>query len=226
MGRALVSVTEGLAAVRARIDRAVAAAGREPGSVRLVAVSKRHPVEAIREAHAAGQRVFGESYAQELERKAAALSDLELEWRFIGHLQRNKAKVVVAAGAGVDSIDSPRLATAIHKRASADGVVVGVRIQVNVAGEAQKSGVATDALDALVDHVRGLDGLRLEGLMTIPPDGEPEDARPHFRALAALADRYELPVRSMGMSGDLEVAIAEGATEVRIGTAVFGQRPG
>lgn len=220
-----MSVRERLEGVRARIERAVAAAGREPGSVRLVAVSKRHTPEAIREAYAAGQRVFGESYAQELETKAAALTDLDLEWRFIGHLQRNKAKVVVGTGAGVDSVDSPRLATELHKRASADGRVIGVRLQVNVAGEDQKSGVEPSALAELVAHVRGLEGLRLEGLMTIPPAGEPEDARPHFQALVALADRYELPVRSMGMSGDLEVAIAEGATEVRVGTSVFGPRP-
>ena len=225
MGGVAVSVGERLEAVRQRIARALATAGREPGSVRLVAVSKRHPLEAIREAYAAGQRVFGESYAQELEAKASALSDLEIEWRFIGHLQRNKAKVVVAAGAGVDSVDSRRLATALHQRASDAGAVLGVRVQVNVAGEHQKAGVAPAELDALIAHVRALGSLRLEGLMTIPPAGEPEDARPYFRALASLADRYELPVRSMGMSGDLEVAVAEGATEVRVGTAVFGPRP-
>lgn len=220
-----MSVAERLASVRARIEAAVAAAGREPGSVRLVAVSKRHPPEAIREAHAAGQRIFGESYAQELEAKAAALADLDLEWRFIGHLQRNKAKVVVGAGAGVDSVDSRRLASALHKRASGEGAVLGVRIQVNVAGEAQKSGVDPAELDSLVAHVGGLDALRLEGLMTIPPAGDPEDARPHFRALVAHAARHGLPVRSMGMSSDLEVAIEEGATEVRVGTAIFGPRP-
>jgi len=220
-----MSVTERLEAIRARIESATEAAGRAPGSVRLIAVSKRHPPEAIREAHAAGQRIFGESYAQELEAKAAALSDLDLEWRFIGHLQRNKAKVIVAAGASVDSVDSPRLAKELHKRASAERVVMPVRIQVNVAGESQKSGVDPSTLDALVDRVRTLDALRLDGLMTIPPAGDPEDARPHFSALVALADRFELPVRSMGMSGDLEVAIAEGATEVRVGTAVFGPRP-
>lgn len=220
-----MSVTDRLAAVRDRIARAAESAGRDPASVQLIAVSKRHPVASIREAHAAGQRIFGESYAQELEAKAQELSDLELEWRFIGHLQRNKAKVIVAAGAAVDSVDSPRLARAIHKRASGEGVIIPVRIQVNVAREERKSGVDPDELDVLVGEVRALESLRLDGLMTIPPAGDPEDARPHFRSLVALADRYELPVRSMGMSGDLEVAIAEGATEVRVGTAVFGPRP-
>ena len=222
-----MSVAGRLQAVRARIARAAEAAGRDPESVHLVAVSKRHPAEAIRAAFAAGQRVFGESYAQELESKAAELTDLEgLEWRFIGHLQRNKAKVVVAAGAAVDSLDSPRLADALAKRvrSAEGGRVVPIRIQVNVAGEAQKAGVDPAELDALVQRVRELPELRLEGLMTIPPAGDPEDARPHFRALVALADRYGLPVRSMGMSGDLEVAVAEGATEVRIGTAIFGPR--
>lgn len=220
-----MSVAEGLSAVRARIARAAQAAGRDPAAVRLIAVSKRHSAEAIREAFDAGQRVFGESYAQELESKAASLADLDIEWRFIGHLQRNKAKVVVAAGASVDSVDSLRLARAIDKRASSEGVVVPVRVQVNVAREERKSGVDPADLDVLVREVNGLGALRLDGLMTIPPMGDPEEARPHFRALVALADRYDLPVRSMGMSGDLEVAIAEGATEVRVGTAVFGPRP-
>ncbi len=220
-----MSVAERLDAVRARIASAAEAAGRDPAAVQLIAVSKRHPAAAIREAHEAGQRIFGESYAQELEAKAQELSDLDLEWRFIGHLQRNKAKVVVAAGAAVDSVDSPRLARALHKRANQEGAIVPVRIQVNVAREERKSGVDPDTLDALVSEVRELESLRLDGLMTIPPAGDPEDARPHFRELARLADRYELPVRSMGMSADLEVAIAEGATEVRVGTAVFGPRP-
>lgn len=220
-----MSVAERLQSVRDRIARAAEAAGRDPRTVQLIAVSKRHSAEAIRAAHAAGQRIFGESYAQELEAKAAELADLDLEWRFIGHLQRNKAKVVVAAGAAVDSVDSPRLARELHKRASREDTLVPVHIQVNVAREEGKSGVDRSALEALVAEVRGLESLRLDGLMTIPPAGDPEDARPHFRALVALADRFELPVRSMGMSGDLEVAIAEGATEVRVGTAVFGPRP-
>lgn len=211
-----------LGAVRARIERACEAVGRDPSEVTLVAVSKTHPVEKIREAYELGQRVFGESYAQELVAKAEALQLDGIEWRMIGHLQRNKAKRVVGVATAVDSVDSLRLAAAIDRHARDADRIVDVCIEVNVAAEPQKAGVTLDALDALVGSVRELDALRLEGLMTVPPaEGDP---RPCFAALREAAERHGLKTLSMGMSGDLEQAIAEGATMVRIGTAIFGPR--
>jgi pyridoxal phosphate enzyme (YggS family) len=217
-----------LEAVRARIASATTRAGRPAGSVTLVAVSKTKPPEAIREAYAHGQRIFGENYAQELADKRRALADLpDLELHFIGHLQRNKVKDVLAARALVQTVDSARLAEELGKRATALGVSVPVLLQVNVAREPQKSGCDPDALDALIARVRAWPALALRGLMTIAPLGEdPERSRPHFRALRALAETRlgEGAWLSMGMSADLEVAIEEGATHVRVGTAIFGER--
>ena len=222
------SIAERLSSVRERIARAEARAGRAAGSVTLVAVSKTKPADAIREAYAAGQRVFGENYVQELIEKRRALADLsDLELHFIGHLQTNKAKDVVRARATVETLDSPRLASELAKRAANEGVRVPVLLQVNVAREAQKSGCDPDALEALVGHVRALSALELRGLMTIPPhDDDLERLRPHFAALRALRDRHldANATLSMGMSADLEVAIEEGATHVRVGTAIFGER--
>lgn len=215
-----------LEAVRARIDAACARAGREPGSVALVAVSKTQPAEAVRAAYLAGQRVFGENYVQELAEKSKSLADLaELRWHFIGHLQRNKAKDVAAVARCVETVDSPRLAEALAKRATPGAPPLEVMLQVNVGGEAQKSGCAPAELPALIDAVRAQPSLSLRGLMTVPPLGEaPEASRPHFRALRELAGRHGLRELSMGMSADLEVAIEEGATTVRVGTAIFGSR--
>lgn len=215
-----------LAAVRARIDAAAERAGRDPTNVQLLAVSKRHDADCIRRAYAAGQRAFGENYVQELEAKAAALADLaELEWHFIGHLQRNKAKAVVGVDAVVGTIDSARLAEALGRRATAADKISAVLLQVNVGREPQKSGCSPAALPELVAAVRSIAGLRLDGLMTVPPAGTPEEARPHFRALRELAEAHTLTELSMGMSTDLEVAVEEGATVVRVGTAIFGPRP-
>lgn len=219
-------VRQGLSGVRARIESACAAAGRDPGSVRLVAVGKVHPPEALRAAYAEGQRDFGENYVQELLTKARALTDLpDLRWRFIGHLQRNKVKDVVRLGAAVETLDSERLAEALDRRAEQDGTRVEVLLQVNVAGEAQKSGCDPQRVDALVTRVRSLDALDLRGLMTVPPHtDDPEGARPHFRRLRELAEAHGLRELSMGMTHDLEVAVEEGATIVRVGTAIFGER--
>jgi PLP dependent protein len=215
------TVAERLAVVRARIRDAAIRAGRDPSELTLVAVSKRHPAEAIREAYAEGQRDFGENYAQELEEKARALADLpDLRLHFIGHLQRNKAKLVAPNVAFVHTVDSLALAQAIERRA--EGNAPKLLIQVNVAGEAQKSGVAPDAVEGLRDAIARETSLEVEGLMTIPPaEGDP---RPHFEALAALARRLGLAEISMGMSDDLEAAVAAGATLVRVGTAIFGPR--
>ena len=213
--------------VRQRIDRSCERAGRDPGSVQLVAVSKGHPEEAIRAAYDAGMRVFGENYAQELAAKASALSDLrDIGWRFIGHLQRNKIKLIEGARATVDTVDSARLAQALSTRAGASGSDLEVLLQVNVGGEAQKSGCAPDEVPALVEAVRVLPNISLRGLMTVAPHlDEVEATRPFFAALRGLAEAHGLPELSMGMTHDLEQAVAEGATMLRIGTAIFGPRP-
>jgi pyridoxal phosphate enzyme (YggS family) len=216
-----------IAQVRERIAKACARAGRDPSEVELVAVSKAHPESAIRAAYDVGLRIFGENYAQELEAKASALGDLpELRWRFIGHLQRNKIKLIERARATVDTVDSLRLAQALSSRAEARGLVIEVLLQVNVGGEAQKSGCTPDEVPALVDAVRALPHLELRGLMTVAPHLDNVDAtRPLFATLRELAHAQRLPELSMGMTHDLEPAVAEGATMLRIGTAIFGPRP-
>ncbi|MBI5069768.1 MAG: YggS family pyridoxal phosphate-dependent enzyme [Deltaproteobacteria bacterium] len=198
-----------------------------PG-VTLVAVSKTQPAEAVREAYAAGQRHFGENYAQEWRDKAAALADLpDLVWHFVGSLQTNKVKVLLPAGppraAWVHTVDRPELAHELSKRAAQRGAALRVLLEVNVAREPQKAGAAPEAVPGLAALVAGLPGLELRGLMCIPPaEGDP---RPHFRALHAIGESLHLPDLSMGMSGDWEAAVEEGATLVRVGTAIFGARP-
>jgi pyridoxal phosphate enzyme (YggS family) len=223
-----------LAAVRARLARAARRAGRDPGDVLLCAVSKTQPPAAIRAAHAAGQRCFAENYAQELRDKAAELGDLaDLTWHFIGPLQRNKVKYVVGTAALVQSVDSVRLLEELGRRAAQAGAPLPCLVEVNIAGEATKSGVAPAELPALLDAFAAQPALSCLGLMTMPPFADdPEAARPHFRALRALRDReaarprprVDLRHLSMGMSQDFEVAIEEGATIVRVGTAIFGAR--
>jgi pyridoxal phosphate enzyme (YggS family) len=215
-----------LAAVRARIVRACERAGRAPEDVRLLAVSKKHDVDAIRACYAMGQREFGENYVQELVAKADALADLpDLRLHLIGHLQRNKVKDVVRVGAAVDTVDSLRLAESLAERANALGKRARVLVQVNVGDEAQKSGVPDSELAALIERIRELPALSLGGLLAIPPVvSDPEQSRPYFRRVRALATEYGLSEVSMGMSDDLEIAIQEGATVVRVGTAIFGSR--
>ena len=214
-----MSVTEGLAQVRENIARACAKAGRSLTSVKLVAVSKLQPAEKLREAAQAGQRLFGENYAQELREKSAALPDLE--WHFLGALQTNKVKLVAGRAALIHTCDRLALAQEISKRAPAAGQ--RLLLEVNIGKEPQKAGVLPDAAAALLDQVRALPGLRCEGLMCIPPaQGDP---RPHFQALRELAARLQLAELSMGMSADYALAIEEGATLVRVGTAIFGERP-
>lgn len=228
------SVAEGLARVRDRIARAAQAASRDPSSIRLVAVSKTKPAEAIREAYAAGQRDFGENYAQELSEKAGTLHDLaELRWHFIGHLQSNKAKVVAPIAHVVHTIDTASLARELAKRARSQTTgaraqgKLAVLVEVNVGGEAQKHGVPPAELPALLDSVSAEPDLVLRGLMTMPPH-DLDAAKRAFEGLVALRDQNggvaRLPELSMGMSDDLEVAIACGATIVRVGTAIFGTR--
>ncbi len=220
------SIAENLAAVRSRIARAERASGRAEGSVKLVAVSKTFDADAVRAAYAAGQRVFGENYAQEIDAKAEAFASLPgVEVRFIGHAQSRKVKGLLQVVSAIDTVDSASLALEIDKRARAGKRMVEVLIQVNVGREPQKSGCLPEDLPALVTAVRALPQLRLTGLMTVPPHtDDPEGARPFFRALRELAITANLTELSMGMSHDLEVAIREGATQVRIGTAIFGAR--
>ncbi len=221
-----LDIAANIARLRERIERACERVGRDPSSVELVAVSKAHPEERIREAYDAGLRVFAENYAQELAEKADALGDLPgLRWRFVGHLQRNKIKLIERARATVDTLDSIRLAEALSARAETGGYTLEVLIQVNVGGETQKSGCTPEEVPPLVEVARQLPGLALRGLMTVAPHfDDPEDARPSFAELRRLAEDHRLETLSMGMTHDLEPAVAEGATMVRIGTALFGER--
>jgi pyridoxal phosphate enzyme (YggS family) len=228
-----VSIADRLAAVRDRIDRAARAAGRDPESVRLVAVSKTKPTDAIREAYAAGQRAFGENYAQELASKAEALADLpDIEWHFVGHLQTNKAKIVAKWAHVVHAVDSVAVVGQLAKRAASERAApLPVLIEVNVAQEPQKAGAAASEIDDVMAAIRAEPSLALRGLMTIPPlddGGDGERARAVFSTLASLRNLHGgvalLPELSMGMSDDLEAAIACGATWVRVGTAIFGPR--
>jgi pyridoxal phosphate enzyme (YggS family) len=217
-----------------RIAAAAEHAGRIPAEIALCAVSKTHPPAAIRAAYAAGQRLFGENYAQELRDKAAELGDLDgLVWHFIGPLQRNKVKHVVGAVACVQSVDSLKLMDELASRAAAAGITLPCLVEVNVADERTKSGVLPAELPALLDAFASRPSLHCEGLMAIPPyTPDPAASRPVFRALRELRDREAARARphvslrqlSMGMSHDFAIAIAEGATLVRVGTAIFGAR--
>ena len=213
-------------AIRTRVDAACSRAGRDPGSVTIIAVSKTHPAAAVRAAAAAGATDFGENYAQELATKRAECRDVR--WHFIGRLQRNKAKLVAGQVALVHAVDSVELAAELGKRAGPQGQPI--LISVNVAGETTKGGVAPDAVRALATAIAGIGSVRLDGLMTMPPPDDADASRAAFTALRALRDDLEqtlgraLPVLSMGMSGDFELAIEHGATHVRIGTAIFGVR--
>jgi pyridoxal phosphate enzyme (YggS family) len=216
-----MDVAGALSRVRERIAAACARSGRDPASVRLIAVSKTKPVEMLREAVAAGQIAFGENYAQELREKAEALAGVE--WHFVGALQTNKAKLVVGRAALIHTCDRLALAQELSKRAKAAGLVQRVLLEVNVGREAQKAGALPEDVPALLDQVRALPALGCEGLMCIPPaEG---DARRHFQSLRQIAEGLHLRELSMGMTGDYEAAIEEGATLVRIGTAIFGERP-
>jgi pyridoxal phosphate enzyme (YggS family) len=207
-------IAENIALLRAEI----------PPHVTLVAISKTHPPDAIREAHAAGQRHFGENYAQEWREKADALRDLpDLVWHFVGGLQTNKVKYLAGRVAWVHTVDREDLAREISRRFAARGAVARIFLEVNVGREPRKSGCLPEETERLAAAARALPALEVVGLMCIPPTAD--DPRVHFRALRALRDRLPLRELSMGMSADWRVAIEEGATFVRIGTAIFGERP-
>ena len=224
------SIAQNLKEVRAAIAEAAHRAGRDPGSVRLVAVSKTVDLERIRAAIDAGQDLFGENYLQEARDKIAALGR-QVGWHLVGHLQSNKARGAVELFDLIHAVDRGKLAGALDAAAARLGKVQDVLIQVNQGGEATKFGVAPEAAPALLQEVACLPHLRVLGLMTMPPwFPDPEAARPYFRALRELRDHLRgltglsLTELSMGMSGDFAVAVEEGATLVRVGTAIFGQR--
>jgi hypothetical protein len=218
------TVAERLADIRNRVAAACARAGRAPESVTLVAVSKLKPAALIREAYAAGQRDFGENYAQELRDKAAELADLEgLRWHAIGPLQTNKVKYVAKAARSFHALDRLEVAQELSRRRQ--DAPIPCYVEVNVGGEASKSGLAPEALGSFLASVRALPGLHVEGLMSLPPPTEDEQvARGYFRTLRELARQHGLTGLSMGTTHDFELAIEEGATLVRVGTAIFGER--
>lgn len=232
-----MSIAENIAQIRERIEYAARRAGRSASDIRLMAVTKTHPPERIRDAYSAGLRLFGENRVQEFSGKAAELSQLsEAEWHMIGHLQTNKAMKAAELFTAIDSVDSIKLAERLNSAAQALNKKLDCLIEVNVGGEAAKSGVVPESpeLEALMTSAAKFDSLRMRGLMTVPPfTNDPEGARPFFRKLRELRDeiaRRKLPsvgmdVLSMGMSHDFEVAIEEGSTCVRVGTAIFGERP-
>ena len=218
------------APVRSRIAAAAARAGRSPEEVRIVAVTKGHPLERAREAAAAGLLDLGENRVQEALSKQEAWPDAPVRWHLIGHLQRNKVKLVVGRFVLVHSLDSARLADALDAAAAAAGVVQDVLLEVNVGREPQKTGILREEAPALLEHAAGLRHLAVHGLMTIAPfTDDVAVQRRAFRELRLLRDTLatsslELAVLSMGMSSDFEIAVEEGATMVRLGTVLFGER--
>jgi pyridoxal phosphate enzyme (YggS family) len=227
-------IAERVGAVRERIARAATRAGRQPEEITLVAVSKTHPPESVREAFAAGLRHFGENRVQEAEPKVAALEDLRaagLRWHLVGHLQGNKARKAAALFDRIHSLDDGALGLRLEKASAQLGRSLPVLVQVDLAGEETKFGLDPDHLFPTLELLRGFKSVRVEGLMAMPPfTPDPERARPYFRRLRELRDRARREnlllggELSMGMSHDLEVAVQEGATLVRVGTAIFGER--
>jgi pyridoxal phosphate enzyme (YggS family) len=225
-----MSIAENLHAVRMRIERAAVAAGRSPSEVALLAVSKTFPAPFVEAACAAGQTAFGESYAQEAVTKVTALAGLKLDWHFIGPVQSNKTRSIAEHFSWVHSIERPKVAARLNDARPSHLPPLNVCIQINVSGEATKHGVPPGGERSLASAIAELPRLRLRGLMAIPePGADPPGQRRPYARLRELkedlaADGYALDTLSMGMSEDLEAAIAEGATIVRIGTAIFGSR--
>ncbi len=224
------TLAQNLAAIEARIEAVAGKHSRKPGEVRLVAVSKTHPAEAIREVFEAGQRAFGESRVQEALPKLEALPR-EIEWHFIGHLQTNKIRKVVDRFSLFHGVDNQNLALQMNRIAGELGATANVLLEVNVSGEESKFGFDPQTLSAALEDLLPLPFLRIQGLMTMAPySDDPETSRPFFSKLRELRDRLAvetgnpLPELSMGMSGDFEQGIAEGATIVRVGSAIFGDR--
>ncbi|MFH1216311.1 MAG: YggS family pyridoxal phosphate-dependent enzyme [Pseudomonadota bacterium] len=230
----MTTIEKNLAEIREKIAGAARRTGRDPREIRIVAVSKKVDPSLMREAITAGQQIFGENYMQEAKEKIITIEE-KAQWHFIGHLQSNKAKDAAYFFDAVHTVDRLKLANALNRYAGEAGKNLSVLVQVNVGEEPQKEGVATEDAEELLQSMQGLSNLSIEGLMTMPPFyDDPEKVRPYFRKLRELADdfasrgyfagapSFEL---SMGMSGDFEVAVEEGATLVRIGTSIFGARP-
>lgn len=226
-------IADNLAAIQARINRACGISGRQTASVRLVAVSKLHPASVVTEAAAAGQILFGENYVQELTDKAHQITG-PVQWHLIGHLQSNKVKYLPGIVTMIHTVDRLSLAQEINRQwRDKQGAPCEILVQVNVSGETSKSGTTTADAVELLRNIARLPFVKVRGLMTMPPFfDDPEATRPYFRELCLLANRIrseaiagvEMDELSMGMSGDFEVAIEEGATLVRVGTAIFGER--
>jgi len=226
----MTTIANALQAVRSRIALAATAAGRPVASIQLLAVSKTFPADAVRQAYTAGQRAFGESYVQEAVGKVEVLNDLPLRWHFIGPIQSNKTRPIAENFAWVHSLDRARIADRLSAGRPSNLPDLQVCLQVNVSGESSKSGVAPEDLPALARHVRTLPRLKLRGLMAIPePTDDPVKQRLAFVHLRQILEQlnaagFHLDTLSMGMSDDFEAAIAEGATIVRVGSAIFGER--
>jgi pyridoxal phosphate enzyme (YggS family) len=227
-----VSIAANIEAIHQRMAQAAQKGGRRPGDVRLVAVTKTKPASAIAEAFACGQSIFGENYVQELVAKAAELPK-EICWHFIGHLQSNKVRQVAGLVQMIHSVDRISLAREIDRHWGELGKICDILVQVNISREASKSGTTSEEVFGLIREIATLPHVRIKGLMTMPPFfDDPEAARPYFKALRELASEIEaaripgveMKELSMGMSGDFEAAIAEGATLVRVGSALFGER--
>jgi len=228
-----LTISARLAKIRERITTAARSVGRDPSSVRLVAVSKTFPIDLIRDAYAAGQRDFGENRVQEGLQKIAAATDLEIRWHLLGHLQTNKAKKAAEVFAVLHGVDGVEVLQKLDGAAADAGATPELLLQVDLAGEATKFGIAPAEVPRLFDVAASCRAARVTGLMALPPYPEtPEDSRPYFMRLRELRDGWlasgvpaaMLRELSMGMSGDFEVAIQEGATMVRVGTAIFGSR--
>jgi pyridoxal phosphate enzyme (YggS family) len=230
-----LTVADRLTGIRERIAAAARSAGRDPSSVRLVAVSKTFPIEAVREAFAAGQRDFGENRVQEALQKISVSADLTIRWHLLGHLQANKARKAAPAFSMIQSVDRVDLLAMLYKAASEAGASPELLVQVDLAREPTKFGAPPDNARRILDAATQCVAARVTGLMTLPPAPDnPEDARPWFQQLREWRDRWRadgipdamLVELSMGMSQDFEVAVQEGATIVRVGTAIFGSRDG
>ncbi|MBN2328739.1 MAG: YggS family pyridoxal phosphate-dependent enzyme [Candidatus Omnitrophica bacterium] len=226
-------ITDSIRIIQEKVIQTAERCGRSPQSVKIVAVSKTQPAQAVREAYQAGLRVFGENRVQEAESKIAEIQDLQAEWHLIGHLQTNKVKKILPLFQLVHSVDSVKLIEAIEKECAKQNKTMPILLQLNLSGEESKFGAEAGELEKLLTALENAPHLKSRGLMTIPPfTDDPEDVRPYFRQLRKVGEQYKNDIiksgktleLSMGMTNDFPVAIEEGATLVRIGTAIFGSR--